>query len=51
MHYHHEMSYTGKSISKIAFACFDSPTDGLRGATYLCDCVGMTDALLKTELG
>lgn len=51
LHYHHEMSYTGKSISKIAFAAFDSPNDGLRGATFLSDCKGLTEELLKTEFG
>lgn len=51
LHYHHEMAYTGKSISKICFAAFDSPQDGLRGATFLSDSLGMTEALLKTELG
>ena len=51
LHYHHEMSYTGKSIDKIAFASFTAPQDPIRGATYLCDCKGMTKALLKTELG
>lgn len=51
LHYHHEMSYTGKSITKISFACFDAPEDGSVGATYLSDALGMTDALMKTELG
>lgn len=46
------MSYTGKSISKISFACFDSPkTNALSGSTFLCDSVGLTDAIMKTDLG
>ena len=51
LHFHHEMTYTGKSITRIAFASIDTLGDGLRGATYLCECLGMHEDLMKTELG
>lgn len=50
LHYHHEMAYVGKSCTQIAFSCKHS-LGGLRGATYLSDAVGVTDELMKTELG
>jgi len=51
LHYHHEMTYISKSIKRIAFAMTDVLNDGLRGATYLSDAYGMTNELMKTELG
>lgn len=51
IHYHHEMTYIGKSIDKISFSCIDNIGDGLRGATFFSECVGMHEAIMKTELG
>jgi len=45
------MTYIGKSIKRIAFSSIDTLNDGLRGATYLSDAVGMTHELMKTDLG
>lgn len=50
IHYHHEMSYMGKSTTKLCFAICDFPSDG-RGGSWLSEQVGVTDEILTTELG
>jgi len=49
LHYHHEMAYVKKSVSRIAFCC-TAHTPGV-GATYVSDNVKATDMLLKTKFG
>lgn len=53
LHYHHEMAYVSKSTKAVAFCCVDAlPNDGShRGATFVSEAVGHTDALMRTELG
>lgn len=56
LHYHHEMAYVGRSTKVISFLAqrtLPVPADGSpsRGATFVSDSIGVTDALLQTELG
>jgi len=49
LHYHHEMAYVSKSTQRLAFLCHKQLPG--RGHTYFSDNVGVTEAILKTELG
>jgi len=51
LHYHHEMAYVSKSVSKLGFCCKYSTRDPSKGATFFSDTVGTTDMILQTELG
>ncbi|MEM1333445.1 MAG: TauD/TfdA family dioxygenase, partial [Actinomycetota bacterium] len=56
LHYHHEMAYVGRSTRVISFLAQKTlpvPTDGSasRGATFVSDSIGVTDAVRQTELG
>lgn len=53
LHYHHEMAYVSRSTRAIAFCCTKAlPQDGThRGAMFVSEAVGHTEALMRTELG
>ncbi|MEM1289211.1 MAG: TauD/TfdA family dioxygenase [Pseudomonadota bacterium] len=49
LHYHHEMAYVGHSTSMLGFLCKHAAPG--KGATFVSDNVGATDALLATPFG
>ncbi len=59
LHYHHEMAYVGRSTRVISFLAKDvlpmsdagSRPGVSRGATFVSDSIGATDALLATPFG
>jgi len=53
IHYHHEMAYVSKSVRGVAFCCSRAPLkDGTyKGATFVSEAVGHTDALMRTTTG
>jgi len=53
LQYHHEMAYVSKSVQAIAFCCAGAPPkDGThRGASFVSDAIGHTDAIMRTQLG
>jgi Taurine catabolism dioxygenase TauD, TfdA family len=58
LHYHHEMAYVNRSTRVISFLAHDAlPMPGVRdngvsrGATFVSDSIGVTGALLATDLG
>lgn len=54
LHYHHEMAYVQESTDRITFMALKAPEDAetpLRGASFLSENIGVTETLLKTEMG
>lgn len=49
LHYHHEMAYVGRSVTKLAF-CAGAATIG-KGPMFVSDNIKATEAILATELG
>jgi len=55
LHYHHEMAYVGESVKNLGFCATDvlspTPSDPLRGSSFVSCNLRATDDLMKTELG
>eukprot|EP00494_Astrolonche_serrata_P006981 UN07006 len=52
LHYHHEMAYVGKSPLSLSFFCNkNNITIKEKGYTYVSENLGVTDEILKSEMG